>query len=249
MKTQVEQTGKWFYRGLWGVLVKWIRVPDHPPTLPTGHGETAISFQPSPGFLSYLKLQFWIFVVLLEATVWFTVIATAFAVPVLGAILFVPAAAVTILPPIVAFIALYLRFDTTWYVITSRSLRIRRGIWIIHETTITFENVQNIKIDQGPVQRFFGISNVLIETAGGGGASTEQAHGGKSGAAHLGLIEGVADAVKIRDLVLARLRQSQTAGLGDEADHHHAAGSFLKPEHLAILREIRDAARRLSIKA
>jgi uncharacterized membrane protein YdbT with pleckstrin-like domain len=44
-----------------------------------------------------------------------------------------------------AYIAIHLRYDTTWYVHGDRSLRIRRGIWVIHETTLTFENIQNVK--------------------------------------------------------------------------------------------------------
>ena len=56
--------------------------------------------------------------------------------------------------------------------------RIRRGIWIIHETTITFENVQNVVVQQGPLQRWYGIANVLIETAGGGGSQQQAGQGG-----------------------------------------------------------------------
>ena len=72
--------------------------------------------------------------------------------------------------------ALHLRFDTTWYVMTERSLRIRRGIWVIREMTITFENVQNVKVQQGPLQRFFGISSLVVETAGGGSAEPGKGH-------------------------------------------------------------------------
>ena len=75
--------------------------------------------------------------------------------------------------------AMHLRYDTTWYVLTNRSLRIRRGIWMIHETTITYENVQNVSVNQGPLQRIFGIADVLVQTAGGGGecaAAAPQRH-------------------------------------------------------------------------
>src|SRR5207247_118797 len=103
------------------------------------------------------------------------------------------------------------------------SLRIRRGIWLIHETTITFENVQNVEIRQGPLQRYFGIADVHIDTAGGGGEKHAK-HGNLTSAGHRGLIEGVADAVGIRDLILARLERSKKAGLGDEAAvHEHTA--------------------------
>ena len=80
-----------------------------------------------------------------------------------------------VLPDILAYIAIHLRYDTMWYVMTDRSLRCRRGIWVIFEHTITFENVQNVHVRRGPVQYFFGISTVVVETAGaaeGGGRTT-----------------------------------------------------------------------------
>lgn len=64
--------------------------------------------------------------------------------------------------------SIYLRYDTTWYVFSDRSMRLRRGIWLIRESTINFDNIQNVKVTQGPLQRFFGVASVLIETAGGG---------------------------------------------------------------------------------
>ena len=81
---------------------------------------------------------------------------------------------------------------------SDRSLRIRRGIWVIHETTLTFENVQNVSVRQGPLQRYFGIANLLLETAGGG-QSQAGPQGMQTTAAHHGLIEGVADAQPIGD--------------------------------------------------
>ena len=57
------------------------------------------------------------------------------------------------------------------------------------------------------------------------------------------MIEGIADAPRIRDLLLARLRRSRTAGLGDEAPEPLAGRSPVwQASHLAVLREIRDAA-------
>jgi PH (Pleckstrin Homology) domain-containing protein len=152
-----------------------------------------------------------------------------------------------VLPDLVAYLAIHLRYDTTWYVMTERSLRIRRGIWIIHETTITFENVQNVTVNQGPIQRFFGIADVLVETAGGGSQHAE-AHGGPTMAGHRGLVEGVSNAPEIRDLLMQHLRRSRFAGLGDELVHVPArpAAPAWTAEHLAALREIRGAAEALT---
>lgn len=250
MSSPVQEAGRWLYQGIWGVLVRWFRVPDEPPTLPASGGEQPYSFRPAPGFLSYLKLQFWIWLAIFDGAILFGWVAIAVASPLAGAILLAPALAVAVLPDIVVYIAVHLRYDTTWYVITQRSLRVRRGIWIIHETTITFENVQNIKITQGPVQRFFGIANVLVETAGGGGQTAEQGHGHGSGQGHRGLIEGVANAPGIRDLILSRLRESRAAGLGDDfepsASTRAPKSDAWTPARLALLRDIRDAANRLA---
>lgn len=225
------------YARVWAFLVRWFRVPEGPPELPVPPGEATIAIRPAPGFLGYLKLRFWIIFPFVGAWMLAGWIAVTVALPWLGAILVLPALALVVLPGIAAYVALHLRYDTTWYVVTSRSLRIRRGIWILQETTITFENVQNITVSQGPVERLFSIGNVVVETAGGGG-SVKEAHGGSVVRGHTGLIEGVGNAAEIRDMILSHVRSTRTAGLGDEAGW--------SPEHVALLREIRDAARALA---
>jgi len=240
MTTRVESTGAWLYQGLWGILSRWFRVPAEPPTLPVAPGETANAFQPSPGFLRYLKFQFWLLAGILGLPVLFVAIAITVAEPVAGVFILPIVLTVSLAIALVTFTAIHLRYDTTWYVLTNRSLRIRRGIWIIHETTITYENVQNVSVNQGPLQRFFGIADVLVQTAGGGGGTQPQQPGGVAGGAHCGLIEGIADAVRVRDLLVSRMRRTRTAGLGDELhDHEHDGWS---PQQVQLLREVRDAA-------
>jgi membrane protein YdbS with pleckstrin-like domain len=246
MSDSPQHAAEWLYHGVWQVLVRWFRVPQQPPDLPARPGETVQRFHPSPGFLRYLKLLFWIGLVALD--VWFLLgwIASFFVNPWLGLALAPVFFVVAILPDIVAYVAIHLRYDSTWYVLSDRSLRIRRGIWTIHETTITFENVQDVKIHQGPLQRYYGIADVIVETAGGGGSGKESKK--ELGVpSHTGLIEGIEDAARIRDLIMARVRQSRAAGLGDEAREHErsrsAAGPAWTAEHVALLREIRDGLR------
>ena len=122
---------------------------------------------------------------------------------------------------------------------------------MIHETTITFENVQNVEVAQGPVQRYFGIADVIVQTAGGG-ASKNSSHGGETSShAHVGILQGLDHADAVRDLILDRVRRSRTAGLGDEhattpVHADHAPRSGYSTAHMAVLREIRDQARRLA---
>lgn len=228
------------YRGLWIILRDWFRVPEHPPSLPMTAGGTVSSFRPAEGYLRYMKLEFWIFVLALDGAILAGWIALAVAMPVVGLMLLLPAIALALLPDLLAYIGLRLRFDTTWYVMSDRSIRIRRGIWIIEEVTITFENVQNVSVAQGPLQRYFGIADVTIQTAGGGAAGP---HGASMGG-HMGIIEGIANADHMRDAILAKVKESRHAGLGDERHHEpRAATTGFSPAHVALLREIRDAAR------
>ena len=189
MSQRVEQVSQWVYEGLWGVLTRWFRVPAQPPILPALAGEAIQSFRPAQGFLRYLKFQFWIALIVIDTLLVIGWLALGVAEPLAGVLITPLALFLIIAPNVVAYLAIHLRFDTTWYVLSDRSLRIRRGIWIIHETTITFENVQNVTINQGPLQRWFGIADVVVETAGGSGGRGEQ-HAGTA-AGHQGLIEGL----------------------------------------------------------
>ncbi|MCK4873685.1 MAG: PH domain-containing protein [Phycisphaerales bacterium] len=234
MTGRTEQATQWIYRGLWAVLVRWFRVPTEPPTLPAGATGEVESFRPAEGFLRYMKFRFWIGLLLIDLAILVGWLVLLIAVWWLALLLAPIALIVAVVPDILAFVAIHLRYNTTWYVMSDRSMRLRRGVWTIHETTITFENVQNVKIQEGPLQRHYGIANLIVETAGGGISA-----GGKTLVTNQGIIEGIADAKRLRDQILVRLRLSQSAGLGD--DDERGAGSIgWTDEHLAVLRDIRD---------
>jgi membrane protein YdbS with pleckstrin-like domain len=233
MSNAGEKAAAWVYRGVWGALTDFMNVPDEPPNTPPGSGDTR-SLKPSPGFLRYLKFWFWIPAIAFDViliTVW---IVVCFVQPWLGLAIAPIVWAVAIIPDIIAYIALHLRWDTTWYVITDRAVRIRRGIWIIHESTITFENIQNVEVRQGPVQRKFGIANLIIQTAGGGSKSEHE--GGGLTHEH-GLLEGIDKPEELRTLFMERAGLSKSAGLGDE----HIVQGGLTSSHRKLLEQIRDA--------
>jgi membrane protein YdbS with pleckstrin-like domain len=243
VKQGIEKTAASLYGQLWSFLVTWFRVPAEPPTLPAPPGEEPRSFRPSPKFLEYLKFWFWIGLTAMDGLLVVLWIMLCVAVWWLGLLTLLPMLALAVLPDIVAYVAIHLRYDSTWYVLTSRSLRIRRGIWILHEVTITFENVQNVKVLQGPMQRYFGIANVVVETAGGGAVEKPGA-----GMGHRGVIEGVANAPEIRELILAQVRQSRSAGLGDDLEKAPVtkkAHPLASRRHVELLREIRSELARI----
>lgn len=237
-----ERVGRWMYRGIWRGLVRWFAVPTDPPSLPAHVSDRVDVFRPAPGYLGYLKFWFWLSLWPLDLLIaagmgvvfWFS--------PLLGVVLLLPALALAVLPDVVTYIALHLRYDSTWYVLSDRALRIRRGIWVITEVTVTFENVQNLQVRAGPVQRWFGIADVVVETAGGGQAQGGRGGPGQSG--HVAVIQGVADAPEVRRRIMAQVALSGTAGLGDE--EHDGARAAWSPELVALLTDIRTETRRLA---
>jgi membrane protein YdbS with pleckstrin-like domain len=223
------------------LITRWFRVPEQPPRLPARAGEEVETFRPARGFLSYLRLKFWIILLISDVGIlagWIAILVTA---PGLAVVLFPVAVFLAVFPDLIAYVAIQLRYDTTWYVMNDRALRLRRGIWVITEVTITFENVQNVTVTQGPLQRFFAIADVEVSTAGGGtGGQGKGQHEQAASGAHRGLIEGVANAREIRELIVARLRRSKTAGLGDEELAVAGPGHTWGPAHVAALAAVRD---------
>jgi membrane protein YdbS with pleckstrin-like domain len=117
-----------------------------------------------------------------------------------------------------------LDYEMRWYMVTDRSLRIRAGIWNVQEMTMSFANLQQITVTQGPLQRLLGIADVRVVSAGGGGGGTGS-HGEHSTglALHTGYFHGVDNAGDIRDLIVDRLRHFRETGLGDPDEHRSGA--------------------------
>jgi uncharacterized membrane protein YdbT with pleckstrin-like domain len=112
-------------------------------------------------------------------------------------------------------------YEMRWYIVTDRCLRVRSGIWSTGEFTMTFANVQDIRISAGPLQRLLGLADVKVTSAGGGGGGSEQL-----GSSHMAVFAGVDCAEAIRELIVGRLREYRDAGLGDPDDkQRHAAVS------------------------
>lgn len=225
----------WCYRGVWGTLTKYFCLPDGPPNLPIMEGEAIAYFRPSPAYLRYRKFLFWIGLTVVDVVLSVLWLALIIAAPIWGLITAPLWIIVIVVPDILAYIAIHLRYDTTWYVLSDRSMRIRRGIWSIYETTITFENIQNVSISQGPLQRWFGFANLVVSTAGGGGGGAEAG----ASASHIGLLEGIDGAEFLRERILSK--SQRTAGLGDEeteASPRRIDRIFLTENQHELLREI-----------
>ena len=193
------------------MLTSYFSLPDGPPTLPSMEGEAVEYMRPSVAYLNCRKFLFWFGLFAVDIVLFVLWGVFSYWWPLAGLLTAPLWLFVIIVPDIVAYVAIHLRYDTTWYVLTDRSMRIRRGIWSIYETTITFENIQNVHIAQGPLQRWFGYANLMVMTAGGGGGGHE---GQATMGSHVGLMEGLDNAGELRDRILARSQLN--VGLGDD---------------------------------
>ena len=108
-----------------------------------------------------------------------------------------------------------LEYEMRWYIVTDRSLRIRAGLASVLESTMSFANIQQVVVTQGPIQRLLNIADLRVQSAGGGGDHREA---GRGESLHTGVFHGVENAPEIRDLILERLRAFREAGLGDPED-------------------------------
>jgi membrane protein YdbS with pleckstrin-like domain len=136
-------------------------------------------------------------------------------------------------------VAVRLEYEQHWYIVTDRSLRIRTGLFRVQESTMSFANLQQVQVSQGPLQRLLGLADVRVQSAGGGGA--EEHKPGADASLHTGVFHSVANAPEIRDLILDRLRQFRATGLGDPDEAALAAGGVAPPRLAAAPATAADA--------
>ena len=204
-------------------LLLWLFQVEERPAPPPGSPESLRVFRASPKFFRYEVLkwalgQFGALVGLVASAFGFEFVefgaweaATGYLGPfltALGPILIV----LFLVQLVVSFFVLRLGYEMRWYMVSDRALRIRYGIYGLREQTMTVLNIQNMSVKRGPLQRLFGIADLEIRTASGGGS------GDDDDALSRGLLQGLDNAEQVRDLLLASLRRNRDAGLGDPDD-------------------------------
>ncbi len=234
-------------------LFSLIKAPTHPPEPPAGSQGSIQTFRAAPNFLR------------IQLIVW----GLGFAGAIIGELIFLGVElfvmrgdgdrraelalaalllVITVVGTIIKFFLIRIDYDMRYYVVTDRSLRIREGALLITESTYTFANIQNLKVTQGPLERLLGLSNLIVETAGGASSS-----GDTHRASHEGNLKGITNAREVRDQMLVLLKKYRDAGLGDPEDRGkdvpHAAspggmGGF-SPVAMQRLGEVLDEVRHL----
>jgi len=148
---------------------------------------------------------------------------------------------------LMSYFVLRLDYELRWYKISDRSLRIREGVRMVREMTMTFANIQNIEIMQGPIQRLFGIADLKVESAGGGFMLQPQGKGvAESPGFHVAYFRGIDNAEEIRDIMRKRLRKIKSSGVGHDdssvSDVKTSKPESFSPGVVELLSNIRDEA-------
>lgn len=241
------------FDALRGWILRVLRVPAEPST--PGGGRVVRVFRAAPAYFRY-RLAIWgISQLSALAGLMFSLGLVAVVAPripddrVAFALRAAEALALAVFVVQLGFSLTVLRlgYELRWYILSDRALRIREGIVSIKEKTITFANIQQISIRQGPLQRLLGIADVQVSSAGGGSGGSS-AHGSSVGEGmHEAYFRGVDNAEEIRSVIAERVRLHRDAGLGDpdEPEHPALAGDAGAPDVLTAVHELREEMRAL----
>jgi len=234
---------------------KILRIPPEPEP-PPGDEATARIFRAAPAYFRLLLIM-WVISSLFILLFFFVSIGTGLVAAIVATrhqrgaeviaeilgIVFFLIAALLIFQAVFRLAVLRLEYEKRWYVVTDRSLRVREGVVRVREMTVSFANIQDVAVTQGPIERMLGLSNVRVTTAGGGG-HTQQKQAGPD--LHQAWFRGIDNAEEVKNLILERLRALKDSGLG----HHeelvvHAVSTPATTAFREALSAVLDEARTL----
>jgi len=88
------------------------------------------------------------------------------------------------------------RWQARGYRMAADRLRVVRGLLVRRDTTVPFGRVQHLDVEQGPIERLYGLGTLVLHTAGNHNASVRL-----SGIRH-------SDAVAMRDAIRAHVTRA-----------------------------------------
>ncbi len=194
-------------RALRPVFAPLLKLRLEPPHLPEGATEVR-HLKPAEGYLSYRYVG-----VLLAAVVkaWVLGVLAVVAVAKLGLwglLIAVPLALLLLFLVGLTAVATRLDWELRDYLIGDRSLRVRQGALVQREVTLSFANVQNVEVTQGPIERLFGFKSLKVTTAGG----SHNPYKKELFNSHEAILAGLTNAAEIREVVMDALREIAHGG-------------------------------------
>lgn len=119
--------------------------------------------------------------------------------------------------------------------LTSRTLKVSKGIFTKIEKTIPLDRITDLGIIQGPIMRYFEIEALSVETAG------------QSTASSLVNLAGIKNGRAFRDAVLAQ-RDLVVGSVEEQSKQPSGTTVGSDPETVQLLREIRDSLKKMESK-
>ncbi|WP_319378885.1 PH domain-containing protein [uncultured Methanocorpusculum sp.] len=152
-------------------------------------------FKPAAKYTSYLALASVMAVILIWACCVGWVYFVALGEPVF---VLIGEISLGVLVAILIFVLIWSRlyYASVVYHLNDTEMTWKRGVWFRKTGIVPYNRITNVDIVQGPVMRFFGISNLKIETAGG--------NSGKNSAEIQ--LEGIADPEPLRAMIMDFVR-------------------------------------------
>ncbi len=120
-------------------------------------------------------------------------------------------------------------FDNLYCELTTRALHFKKGVLFTTERTIPLDKIQDLTFKEGPLLRYFGLSSLMIETAGNSAANMTDMK-----------LMGIVDAPKFRKMVIEQ-RDEITYNRGDFGGDESSVDHPLKP----LLEEISETLKRI----
>lgn len=217
-----------------------LKIDSVSPTIPYGH-EKDKYLRILRADISYWKFQLfcwcayslsWVIALLIHI-VMFLLSASAFAW------LAIPITVIILSKIIILLVVTRIDYELRWYIITDTSITVRQGAWTVREITVSYQNIQNVSVSQGPLERFFGFANLQIDTAGSGGKHPKGANPNKA------VLRGITNAQQVRDVILNNLRLFRNSGLGDPDDNTSRETPAANTSRVTLLREIANETQQL----
>jgi len=125
-------------------------------------------------------------------------------------------------------------FRVLEYQVDDEGIKMKAGVVWKKFVTVPYSKVTNVDLTQGPLQRYFKIGTIHVQTAGAGGKQGEKAEL---------KLNGVRALEEIRNAIIANIRQLMKSAQKEPVIQEKAEGNELA-EILVELKELKDIIKR-----
>jgi uncharacterized protein len=128
-------------------------------------------------------------------------------------------------------------FRTIRYTLKDDHIEINKGVWWQQNKTIPFSKITDVKAIQGPLQRYFKIGSLHLQTAGMGAQNTAE-----------GRIIGLTKYKQKQQNLLTYIRKQYSKNDGSEEDEKKTIKSLSEPVLTNILKTLQNIEKELKKK-